>query len=253
MAIPEKRKYKKNYLSQIIYQLMFEASESINNDSMKALRDELSDDYSELATIKQQGIILQNDGSKLSAETEDTLLWQIESLDKSHTIVVGKDSFAIIFVKYVNFREYEVIITKALGAFVSKFNGIKQINRLGLRYVNQIKPKLPMTQWSDYISSKLTDSFSFVEENKSRRSMHSIVIAHDEETLININYGVYNQYFPAPIVDREFILDIDAYTPSAIDVGDCSRLLGKFNKEIAIYFELSIEDKLRDEMEVIDA
>jgi uncharacterized protein (TIGR04255 family) len=103
----------------------------------------------------------------------------------------------------------------------------------------------------EYIDSRLTEVLDFVESAQLRRSMHSMVIAHDDETQINFNFGIFNQYFPAPITDREFILDLDAYTPFAIEAGDCDRMVEKFNQVIAIYFEASITEKLREEMGVL--
>ncbi len=252
MADQGKKKYKNNYLTQVILQLRFNPIDSIDEVKMRLLKDKLGADYSELATVKHQGLIIQNDGSNISTETEDTMIWELESIDKSHTIIVEADNFAIKVLKYTKFRDLTQILLNAISMLEEVFPEINQINRLGLRYVNQIKLKPTKVKWSEYLNSQLTDSFEFVEEEKLRRSMHSLVIAYDEDTSLNIQYGIFNQYFPSPIVENEFILDIDAFTPYAVEIKDSPKLIEKFNKIIAIYFEKSIKEKLRSEMETID-
>ena len=252
MTEPEKKKYRTNYLTQVVCQLNFAAIDSINDGSMKAYKDSLGEEYAELANVTQKGIIVQNDGSDLHTEFEDKTIWQIESSDKTHTITVAQESLAITFMKYEKFRSYFEIISKVHSLFFEQFTAIQQIDRLGLRYVNQIKLPEKNINWADYINPMLTASLGFVETEKIRRSMQSMVIDYDDETRINYNFGIFNQYFPAAIVENEFILDLDAYTSSAQKPSECPRLLQQFNKTIAIYFELSITDKLREVMEVIE-
>ena len=250
-VVAPKHKYKKNFLSQVIFQVTFASGAEITDDAMKTYKTSLGGDYSELAIVKQQGIIIQNDGSNVKTNVEDNYIWQIDSATKDHTITVAKDSFAISFVEYSEFKKHLDVISSAQEKFFKQFSSITHVDRLGLRYVNQIKLNEQRVDWTKYLSSSLTDSFNFVDSDKLRRSMHSIVITEDEETQINLNYGIYNQYFPAPIVDEEFIIDIDAYTPASVDVVDCGRILEKFNKTTAIYFELCIKDELRTVMEII--
>jgi uncharacterized protein (TIGR04255 family) len=248
----EKKKYKKNYLSQVVCQLNFAALEAVNDTSMKAYKESLGNGYAELSTVMQKGIVIQNDGTDLHTEVEDKNMWQIESSDKSHTIVISKETLTINFTHYEGFRQYIEIVEKAHELFFGVFQDLQQINRLGLRYINQIKIEQTDVNWAEYIDSKLTESLKFVDYDKIRRSMHSLVIEHDDETRINFNYGIFNQYFPAPVIDNEFIIDFDAYASSAVKASECRKLIEKFNTIIAIYFEKSITDKLREKMEIIN-
>jgi uncharacterized protein (TIGR04255 family) len=248
----EKKKYKANYLSQVICQLNYASVDGINDTSMKAYKELLGKDYGELAGVTRQGIIIQNDGSGIHTEIENSTLWQIESVDKTHTITIGHDNLAITFNQYTHFRDYIEIVAKSQDLFFELFPALQQIDRLGLRYINQVKPDGSGVTWKDYINTQLTEVLGFVSADKIRRSMHSMVIEHDEETRVNFNFGIFNQYFPAPIVEDEFILDLDSYTSAAVKPNECRHLIEKFNTAIAIYFEMSITDKLRNKMGVID-
>jgi hypothetical protein len=82
--------------------------------------------------------------------------------------------------------------------------------------------------------------------------MNSTIVSVDKETNITINHGIFNKYFPSKVIENEYILDIDAFTPTATELNRTMELLPKFNEDIAIYFERSITDNLRTEMEVIE-
>ncbi len=82
--------------------------------------------------------------------------------------------------------------------------------------------------------------------------MHAMFIQHTDDIKVNFNYGIFNEYFPSPIIKNEFILDIDAYTDSPKKYEECRNLIEELNTVIAIYFERSITEDLRKLMGVIE-
>lgn len=252
MPKSEKKKYKRNFLSQVICQLTFSSHEQISEDTLKTFKTSLGDEYSELSIIKQQGIIIENDGSQIISHAEDSYLWKIESTDKTHAITITHESFAITHTSYTKFRDYIQVVTRAQKLFFEQFSGVVAINRTGLRYINQIVVDELTDGWQQYINKQLTAAFDFVESSKLRRSMHSLSLQHDDDTKVNINYGLFNEYFPAAIVNNEFILDIDTYIDVPQKFDECVEHIERFNKVIAVYFEQSITDELRNIMGVIE-
>ncbi len=249
---PEKKKYRNNYLSRVICQIKFAKNTSINDKSLDDYLKALGDEYSELANVKQQGIIIESSGSDLKTQTENTDLWEIQSSDKKHAITITQESLAITFIEYIKFRDYMVIVDKAVKLFLEKFEDIEGFQRIGLRYINQVTPDSLEEGWSHYINPKLTAMLDFVELDKTRRSMHTTVIQHDEDTKVSFNFGIFNEFFPAPIKKNEFILDLDAFIDSTTELDKFSEIIEKFNACIAIYFEQSITDELRNKMGVIE-
>jgi len=252
MSDSDKKKYKTNYLSQVICQLTFPKQDTITDEVLKSYKDSLGKAYSTLSTIRQRGIIIEGDGSAIKSHEEDNVLWQIESSYASHVITITNESFAITYAKYIKFRDYKGTVADAQRLFFETVKCIETINRVGLRYVNQVAPKKLDNGWQQYINPKLTASLDFVDPTLLRRSMHTMFIQHDEDVKVNFNYGLFNEYFPAPISKDEFILDFDAFTDSPRKFEECASLLEGFNKVIAIYFERSITDDLREEMGVIE-
>jgi len=252
MADTGKKKYKNNYLTQVICQFVFDENELINDKSLKEYRERLGDGYASLSSIVQQGIIIEDNGSDITTEKDQTTVWEILSSDNNHKITINQQSFAITFTSYTKLRDLAGIIEHAHGVFFEQFNTIQTINRLGLRYINQIRVDDTEVDWSRYIAPELTASFNFEGAEKVRRSMHTMIFVESEDLAVNFNYGIYNRYFPAPITENEFIIDLDAYTPFSIKVENPVERLKEFSKVLAIYFESSITDALRENMEVID-
>lgn len=251
MSVPEKKKYKNNFLTQVICQITFAHNLEINDSTLAELKKDFGETYSELATIQQRGIFIENDGSELKTKTENGNMWQIRSNDETHFINITQQFVAITFTKYVKFSDYIVIVETFVHKFLSRFAGIDEFSRIGLRYVNQIKVDDLDDGWGKYLSKELTCSTNFVDSGKLRRSMNAMFIQHDEDTKLTYNFGVFNQYFPAPISENEFILDLDAFHDTGVSSEDFRSLVEKFNKVIAIYFEKSITEKLREKMEEI--
>lgn len=242
--------YKKNFLTQVIYKLNFIPDESITEEGLKTYKKSLGDNYSTLSNIVQQGLLIQGDPSGITTEQNESMVWRIESKDDTHIIEVEKNSFAIVVKNYQHFKDMRIIVENAQSLFIKQFKEIKDVQRLGLRYIDQIKVDKKNVNWADYINSKLTAHLDFADRDTLRRSMHTMVIAYDDETQINLNYGIFNNYFPAPIIDEEFILDFDAYTTFSVQIGDTLTILDKFNTVLTDLFEQSITDKLREIMEV---
>lgn len=252
--IPEKKKYKNNFLKKVIYKVNFDETNEISEDSIRKYKEALGSNYDPLSLIEQKGLIIQGKGSDFSTVPDNHSIWKIEAKDGTHFVEIDRSSFAIIFNDYDRFSSAYTHIETTFNQFFEQINSIKDIRRVGLRYVNEIEIKAAdFTKWSDFIQECLTKHFDFYQDtSKLRRSMHSDVIAYDEDTSINLNYGIFNKYFPAPIVEPQFILDIDAYSTFAVKVQDCLGMLKKYNEAIAIYFERSITEGLREKMEVVN-
>jgi uncharacterized protein (TIGR04255 family) len=254
MQVPPKKKYEKNFLKQVIAQIVYEETDRINEDTVKAFKVELGDSFGTLSAIKQQGIIIRNDGSNVSAEPEDSFLWEIKDDTKNFIVRISTNSLSITFSDYTKFSSnFEATINTVLDTFMSTYAQIEELKRIGLRYVNQISiPGTPIDAWAKYINPKMIGYVDFVEKEQIRRSMQSVVVRHSDTVQLNINYGIYNQYFPSEIKDGEFILDIDAYSPYPVETDECKQQIKEFNSVLAIYFENFITDDLRKYMGVID-
>lgn len=126
---------------------------------------------------------------------------------------------------------------------------VKEFSRVGLRYVNEIRLPGRATDWTDVIHPSLAAAAFARPINGGRlqRSMHQISEIHDENQLI-LSYGLPNPDYPAALVQRHFVLDIDCSRSGAIPTAEVLESIGELNDLASRTFESSIGDELRETM-----
>ena len=147
---------------------------------------------------------------------------------------------------------------EVLTALTKVYPSLK-INRIGLRYVDQIEIAKEGTTrtswasfWNKYIDSKLIQSLAFADDDKQiARQMNSIEMNY-ERFMLRFQYGIYNADYPAPNKKHSFIIDTDVYSAGLYDGDECNSLLDIFHEKASMWFEKSIKDALRKKMEVIE-
>lgn len=123
------------------------------------------------------------------------------------------------------------------------------IKRLGLRYINVISSagKNPL-QWSGFINPKLSSMLGFVKgSNGVCRAMGNIEYSLDEIGL-RLTYGVANPDYPAIVKRKEFILDIDAFSPGLTSYEELMSQVTRLHEHIEDMFELAIGERARKAM-----
>lgn len=144
------------------------------------------------------------------------------------------------------FNEFKVLIEKLEECF-----GAFDLNRIGLRYVNEIRLPGRALDWKGIIRPELVAAVlaPAVTGGRLLRSMHQVVELHDEDQIL-FNYGIFNPDFPAPVVQRFFILDIDCSRAGCIPVAEALSCVKQLNAHATATFEASIDGGLRETMGV---
>jgi uncharacterized protein (TIGR04255 family) len=155
--------------------------------------------------------------------------------------------------EFKHFPEFNENFKSIYSAFQELYK-VKEFPRIGLRYINEIDiPEGNPLDWDSLISESLVSSVKagYVDGMKLSISMHQLhTIKNDISVLFQ--YGIFNPDYPNPVARKQFILDYDCYIPSPTadsEVLECVKQLNSVAEEM---FEQSIENGLRDRMEVID-
>ena len=148
------------------------------------------------------------------------------------------------FIAFV--AEFSLLLDQLYSAF-----GAFPLDRIGLRYVNEIRLPGKALEWSGIIREELITAVMApaVTGGRLLRSMHQVVELHGEDQVL-FNYGLFNPDFPAPVVQRFFILDIDSSRSGVIQKDEAIACVNQLNGYAVVVFESSIGDGLRDVMEV---
>lgn len=176
--------------------------------------------------------------------------WRFHGKERTKSLTIGRQ---VVLVQYTTYHTYELVkgeFIRILDCVAELFARV-QCSRVGLRYLNTIDLTEPNpTDWSAYLAPQMLSLFQFPPKEDRRalsRVFHNIEFAFDD---FNLRYrlGMHNPDYPARIRRKIFVLDLDAYTQSAVGLREVGRLLDDFHATIQRYFEQSITDKLRSLM-----
>jgi uncharacterized protein (TIGR04255 family) len=167
------------------------------------------------------------------------------------TLTLAHDSMSLNYgpADYTGFNPFFDEFNFILDALV-KTCGINHFTRIGLRYVNEIRLPGRAMEWENIIDDRLVAATvaSALKGGRLLRSMHQVHELHDEDNVL-LNYGLINPDYPAPLVQRHFILDIDSFRQSVITTEEAKACLIRLNALCGETFEGSIGNDLRQIME----
>lgn len=238
--------YKTNFLSKVVYRIDFdqiklgkigEYSEKVKKDfplfeEKKGLEGTVNFDF-KTNEVKQA--------------SSQIITWIFYNKERTKRIVINPNFLSLEYDKYTDSKELLNDINY-ISSFITDF-GISAINRMGLRYVNEVKVKdKNLLDWKKYFDNDLISPLNFIISKKKKlaRVMNQIIIKEDFGN-ISLNYGIWNSNFPNEVIEKMFVVDIDAYSkfPLSTESLGLTDLVKEYNKKIEELFESIIKDDLR--------
>ncbi|MDR3503882.1 MAG: TIGR04255 family protein [Legionella sp.] len=249
--------YKKNFLKNVIFRLDFNSLEQLSNNAPPEFGNVIAEKYHSPAQgeVKHLQVSISADGTKTIKE-ESNWIWKYEhkgSTKKSISLLKDALIFECHETGYKNFSTFEEDVCFIFNKFIDLYD-VKQFGRIGLRYINEIfipENKNPL-KWQGYINPNLCNALEsgIVDGSTPIRSMHQVQIKLDEIDVL-FNYGIFNRDYPNPIAKPELILDYDYYISGMLEKNDVLSKLVSLNAVSRRMFEYSIENQLREKMEII--
>ncbi|MDR0913265.1 MAG: TIGR04255 family protein [Methanobrevibacter sp.] len=246
-------KYKKNYLTDVIFELKFppvlEFMDGVNSPVskfQKKIVDEFS--YSKV-DIGEELVVMPNGiNSEISTSTRKKMSWVFynESSNPTKKIILTHNSVILVYNEYNNFEEFSESINLILDA-LSDYP-IKKSEYIGLRYINQLSFD-NISDWSKLINTNLHLVTSKFVKNDILRSMHTLEFK-EKDYQIQFVFGQFNSEYPNPISKKEFALDYTCRCKDSNDIIDVPKITKEMNEIIVKWFEKSILDDLREKLEV---
>ena len=211
--------------------------------------------------IETQEVVVNNGpaGQSTMINKEQIKEWHFWSKTRGSELCVAPNCLFVNYkTDYVSFEKFIEPFFEVLTQIVSSYPGVK-INRIGLRYIDQInlpldkKPRKDwMTYWKKYINSTLISGLQFADQDAAIcRHMNSIEMNYGDY-ILHFQYGIFNEDYPAPNKKNQFILDTDVYTTGLFDANDVLEYTTKFHEQVKLWFEKAIKDDLRKIMGVVE-
>lgn len=248
-------RYRRNYITNAICQIEFPELNGFNDPkAVRSLYEQFRDAYPINRSVKEEQINVEKSNEhNVSFSTVTKYGSNISNADDTRIIGIRANSLILEFKKYENFDIFFSEIRDVFDKFQKHFN-INQVDRVGLRYINQIViGEGDPLNWDGYVNDNLrgvTEHF-ITREDRLSRSMHVLIIS-DESYTLKYQFGNFNSEFPNPIARKEYVFDLDCYINDKLTYPEIFSKIQMFNDVIYQWFERSIGDKLRQDMEVID-
>ena len=249
--------YKKNYISNFLIRLDLDTKlDEGNYDKILKL---LTSDYpiNEKIDIQNRNIIINKDSDTpepVLSEPEIKVRNILYNSERNERITINSDSILYETLKYTSYSKVKPILEKIILSLKDDY-GIKNFNRIGLRYVNLIKKpakeKKDIFDWAGYINSNLLFSNDFIKNENILQQLQTIEfkLDTDNDLLCRLQYGIPNRNMPADLMEKIFLIDIDGFTNSMVEQEDVIKILDTIHEKNIAIFENCIDDELRREMD----
>lgn len=169
------------------------------------------------------------------------------SLEKDKTLTIAANVLSVQVRRYTTFDQFMDDTLRPLNALCNEFPEIRA-NRIGLRYVNILNAgKGDPLNWTKYINSKLLGLLDFHNKTNLSRAFQMLEYNFNEDTL-KFQVGIANPDYPAKIMKRQFILDIDASSVGVFDYQEMAAKIKIGHERIQELFESSITEATRTAM-----
>jgi len=243
-------KYKKTFLTNVIVRVEFPNPLPIHENLPPILTKAILGLFPKSEPKKMIGKTIKiTPENKFEIEDElDRIEWNYYGKNREKHLVITPDSFFITYKEYESFDNLNSEFLAILEKIFEIFPDI-QVNRLGLRYINEIvfQHQTDLLNWEKYLDNKLLSLFSVAKDEdkgKIARGMNNLILNYGD-MILNFRYGMYNPDMPAPIRKKIFILDYDAYYEDLQDFFEITDNLIRFHDLIEKSFESHIKEELR--------
>ncbi len=247
--------YKKTYLKQVILRLDYNRLTALQSDQETPFTKDMRARYPEVTSnaATQFSVVFGPGGANFGQQGAGWIrVHKVE--DKARSVTLAPDFLAIEYGEgsYDHFDELRTQVEFVLGSFRRHF-GTVQFTRIGLRYVNEItfQEGGPL-DWDGLINANLVTSVKagLPKGLRMGRSVHQLIALKDDIS-VSLNYGINNPDFPNPVARRQFVLDLDCYVSGVVESGEAEQRIRDVNALAEDIFEHSIEDGLRQKMEIV--
>lgn len=242
--------YPRNYLKKVICRVDFPAplgfTESLPNDLKARFRELLPVlETQQFQSADFEVTLGEDTDPEFKQRNVKGIEWRFHSENRERHLVIGPDFLAIEFDVFTRFVDFNSVLTSVFDALIEA-KGNLEVRRLGLRFINEVKvDDGAPTDWQDLISSKLIEMFDVPDNPECLMRIMGLAELIYGQIAVRFQYGMPNPDYPAPLRQKLFILDYDAYSVSGIELRDAAGAADECNQQVYKLFEQSIGEGLR--------
>lgn len=176
--------------------------------------------------------------------------WLFHGRNREKSFSLTSNSVILGYSKYKSFEELSSEFLDIITVLLVNYKEA-QPSFLGLRYVNNINlNETEPLDWTELLHKKMLSILDFPPDDAKTRIVRAFSVLEMNFDTFNLRYqfGMPNIDYPALIRQKHFVLDLDAYYQGNFDATELASKLEEFHATIQKYFEFSITDRLREQM-----
>ncbi|HYA90695.1 MAG TPA: TIGR04255 family protein [Thermodesulfobacteriota bacterium] len=244
-------RYKSNYLTEVILRIDFQTSiPEFQRSISKDLEDQISNHFTlkEPKKAVMEQIKLVPSSEKVEREKVEFTEWNYFANERQKRLCLTKDLLLIVYQKYLSYEDFTQPFFTVLRFLALNHKDV-QIKRIGMRYINNVKIEEPDPfEWEKYLNNDLLCIFNIPEAmTQIRRAIH-ILELNTDDAMLKFQYGMHNPDYPAPIKQKIFVLDLDAFKEGTLSFEEVNDIIPKLHQNIESLFEKAITPSLRGRM-----
>lgn len=243
-------KYPNNFLKNVTLRLDFGQNHyEISSEVPHALQEKIQERFpfkQRKAALAEQMQIVSETEIKRSHVRENH--WFFQAKDGGRTLCIAPNFLWIDYKKYDDFSDFEETFSVVAAGLYEAFPDLT-VNRFGLRYLNEIElTDSHVTDWQEYLDRNLLTIFALADDKtRISRAFHNLEMNYGDINLTFL-YGMHNPDYPAPLRQKTFVLDFDAYALKNIGKENLAGNMRTMHDKIISLFEKSITEKMREMM-----
>lgn len=242
-------KYSSNFLSNVILRVDFPPILGLDKENPPVeFQNKIKHQFPIIKPISGKYVEFKIDREEPARISEnETVKWHFTDKEKTRVVEVAAGWVTIEYFKYTDFNDFSECYEWIYREFFRIYDIVQIANRVGLRYINQIRiDKGNPFEWKNIINHDLVivDKEFIAQKKDVKKSMHMLEMKGEGYDL-KFQFGMFNSEYPNPIARKEFVLDYDCYLKEAVEINEIDGKANAFNKIIGWWFERSIGDELR--------
>lgn len=250
------KEYKRNFITNFIVRFDFDTyRESFDMDKISAL---FKNNYPLVTKndIQDHQIVVNQNlgGATPRIEPTKTIHEVIMASPEQNTrIIVSNLAFVYESEKYTKFSRIKNEVVSVLS-ILEKEMQVRSYARFGIRYINLIKlpckSKEDLLKWDGYINPELLQGRSIFGDGDLLQTIqvNNVASSRNDGIIYTIQTGIPNRNFPATLMEKNFLIDIDGFSKSLMEKDDIIDVFDDIHHEQKTIFENCIGDGLRSYM-----
>jgi uncharacterized protein (TIGR04255 family) len=215
---------------------------------------------------EQAGVqVLMAMASRAGAATQPSAANRFLAKDRTSSVTVTPTNFLLETTQYQGYRWFRSLLESSLAALGARAQAIVGLERVGLRYVNEIRvPGLTsLTEWEHYVSKSLVASMSILGDREPSSTQGVVQSESIDKVSILVRFGALRgqvvsaagslKVKPVAADDPFFMVDIDSSWSSdnsfdEYSVGAALKICDTLHDPIDDLFDQTITERLRKEV-----